>query len=106
MTAAERREKKRAWYAANKDKAAAHNHKYRYGITKEQFDDMLSAQNNACAICGTSEPRGRGAFHVDHCHETQNIRGLLCNLCNTGLGRFKDNPAALRKAALYLEGLT
>jgi len=40
---------------------------------------------------------------VDHCHTTGEVRGLLCNRCNTGIGQFKDNPNILRSAARYLD---
>jgi hypothetical protein len=73
-----------------------------YGITHNDYLKMLEAQNGRCAICGTDTPGGRGAFHVDHCHDSGNIRGLLCHHCNTGLGHFKDQESLLLKAALYL----
>lgn len=77
---------------------------YRYGITEEQFQQKLEEQKNVCAICGTDTPgRNHENFHVDHCHTTGKIRGLLCDKCNRGLGYFNDNPDALRKAAHYLE---
>jgi hypothetical protein len=51
----------------------------------------------------TSTPQGRGTFHVDHCHETGKIRGLLCHSCNTGIGKLGDNLEGLQKAVSYLE---
>ena len=91
--------------AANpeKTKAAqrAHNLKYNYGITPADYDAMLTAQDFKCAICLTSTPGGNG-FHVDHCHTTGTVRGLLCVNCNTGLGNFRDNRAALARAIDYL----
>jgi hypothetical protein len=75
-----------------------------YGITLEQFDEMLTSQNGGCAICKTQVPGGRGNFTVDHCHSTGRIRGLLCNSCNVGLGSFKDSPSLLIAAAKYVEG--
>lgn len=73
-----------------------------YGITLTQYEQMLTEQNGQCKICGTSDP-GDKSFHVDHCHMTQRVRGLLCFNCNVGLGKFKDNVMLLREAALYLE---
>ena len=64
---------------------------------------MLEEQGGACAICRSTSPGGKGRFHVDHDHVTQEIRGLLCHGCNTTLGQVKDSPAALRAAAEYLE---
>ena len=63
-----------------------------YGITIEQYDALLAKQGNACAICAAPEPRGMGVFHVDHCHNSLRVRGLLCTECNMGLGKFKDSP--------------
>jgi hypothetical protein len=77
--------------------------KSKFGITIEQFDSLLKTQNNCCAICMSPTPKGRGTFHVDHCHKTGTIRGLLCHDCNTGIGKFGDNIEALRKAVNYLE---
>ena len=73
--------------------------KHAYGITPEQHDAMLAEQAGACAICDT--PLGSDP-HVDHCHETKEVRGLLCRTCNLGLGHFKDNTARLSRAIAYL----
>ena len=66
--------------------------KSNYGITIEQYDAMVVAQNGCCAICG-QEPqfaiRQWKKLHVDHCHETGKVRALLCVHCNHGLGKFK-----------------
>ena len=77
---------------------------YRYGITVEDYDQMLADQDGRCAICGTDEPgSGNVKWAVDHCHDSLKVRGLLCTTCNTGLGYFKDDPQRLRAAAEYLE---
>jgi hypothetical protein len=73
----------------------------RYGLTREEFD-QLRAQHNACAICGKYDWGPKGP-QVDHDHETGRVRGILCLSCNNGLGRFKDQPGVLRRAAIYLE---
>jgi hypothetical protein len=78
--------------------------KLTYGITPEQYDEMLAQQQHRCAICLTSTPPSRnGFFSIDHDHSTGKIRGLLCDFCNRGLGLFRDSPTALRLAADYLE---
>ena len=80
------------------------NHlKKTYGITLEQYDKMLEEQDNGCAICGTEESGGKGRFHVDHCHDTGKVRGLLCMPCNVALGGFKDSVLNLASAIQYLE---
>ena len=81
------------------DKRANHL-KNRYGITPEQYDEMLEAQGGVCAICKQA-PEGR-RLAVDHCHTTGNNRGLLCINCNTALGKFFDNTEYLSNAIRYL----
>lgn len=76
-----------------------------YGITAEDYERMLVAQDGGCAICGSDNAEGRGGMlHVDHCHSTGKVRGLLCDQCNHGLGKFKDDQALLQRAIEYLEG--
>jgi hypothetical protein len=78
--------------------------KHLYGLTVDQYDTLLQAQNGRCAICSSDKPGGRGKhWHVDHCHDQGHVRGLLCRACNTGLGVFKDDPALLRAAIAYLK---
>lgn len=75
-----------------------------YKITEEDFQNLITLQNNLCAICGKPQNgRWKKNLHIDHDHTTGKIRGLLCNLCNLGVGKFKDDPHLLRKAANYLE---
>lgn len=75
----------------------------KYGLTPEGVDAMAGAQGNACAICGATQPSGRWAnWFIDHNHDTGQVRALLCLYCNTGLGSFKDSPALLKAAILYL----
>lgn len=70
-----------------------------YGITLEQRNKMIEQQDGKCAICSDVLT----APHVDHCHETNAVRGILCNVCNIGLGYFKDDPLRLQSAIEYLE---
>lgn len=79
----------------------------RYGITVAERDALLLGQGSKCKICempiafiGKSATTGA---HIDHCHSTGRVRGILCASCNTTLGKFGDDPARLRKAAEYLE---
>lgn len=74
--------------------------KRKYGITKEQYSALLDKQDGKCYIC--EEVHGWD-LRVDHDHETGQVRALLCNTCNAGLGQFKDNPFRLRAAAKYVE---
>jgi hypothetical protein len=82
-------------------------YKRRYGITIEQFDQMVADQDGRCAICreGFKPAKKKLAVHVDHCHKTQFVRGILCARCNLGLGLFKDSAEFLQKAIDYLKGV-
>lgn len=88
------------WQKANPDKVRAKQVR-RYGLTPEQYSDMLTAQGGLCAICrNTCEVHKH--LSIDHCHKTGAVRGLLCTACNSGIGRFGDDPDLLTKAAAYL----
>jgi hypothetical protein len=71
-----------------------------YGLSPDEFQDMLDAQGGGCAIC-TASPRVRRIV-VDHDHRTGQIRGILCLQCNTALGLLGDFPERIMKAADYL----
>ena len=59
---------------------------------------------SALGPCRRPEPEKYGALHVDHDHSTKRVRGLLCGQCNTGIGKFRDNPELLRAVIDYLMG--
>lgn len=72
--------------------------KRRYGIGADEFDELVRQQGGACAICERPDPE-----HVDHNHETGDVRGILCFNCNGGLGHFRDSIDAMLAAAVYLD---
>lgn len=80
--------------------------KKRFGISLEEYNNLLDSQSSLCAICLKPETKSRDgvimSLAVDHCHKTKTIRGLLCNSCNLGLGKFFDDPNALQTAVSYL----
>jgi len=82
--------------------------KHQYGITLEEYNKILEKQQGVCAICKESEnivDKNTGNIKrlaVDHCHETNIVRGLLCQSCNTALGKFKDKPEIIERAANYV----
>ena len=79
-------------------------YRQKYGITIEDYNLLIEQQGGCCAICGSTEPKGRGPFfQVDHCHVTNRVRGLLCGPCNRGIGYLQDNPTVMRRAASYVE---
>lgn len=71
----------------------------KYGITLKDFTEMLERQGGGCAICGTDLDH---TGHVDHCHTSGMVRGILCSHCNTALGKFRDNTELLDNAIAYL----
>lgn len=115
------RARSRAWYEANREKAIAaatewhrnnrarsraHVLKYIYGLTPEDEDALLLAQDFKCPIClGPFDPTSRGTkIAVDHDHKTGVVRGLLHVTCNVGMGMLRDDPERLERAAAYLRG--
>lgn len=78
--------------------------KRHFGITPEEYGAIWKAQGECCAICRQRSGDSRGSRpHVDHCHETGKVRGILCNLCNSGLGQFRDDIALMQRAIEYLQ---
>jgi hypothetical protein len=75
-----------------------------YGLSMDEYERMAQGQDRRCAICGGTQSRvdSDGALVVNHDHVTGTIRGLLCTLCNTGLGAMRDDPAILSAAIRYL----
>ncbi|MFJ1607538.1 endonuclease VII domain-containing protein [Streptomyces sp. NPDC088253] len=73
--------------------------KRHYGMTEAERDGMVASQMGLCVICLKAP-----AVHVDHCHETGRVRGVLCFNCNSAIGKLGDDPDAVRRAAAYLEG--
>jgi len=80
----------------------------KYGLSLDDYEQMLAAQGGVCAICQRPETfvtRGTvSSLGIDHDHETGVVRGLLCRLCNAGIGGLQDSPELLERAAEYLRG--
>lgn len=83
--------------------------KCKYGITEEDFNALLESQEGKCPCCGKVLSEEFGRHHlpnklvVDHCHKDSYVRGLLCTMCNKGIGLLGDNSEAVFKAYLYLK---
>ena len=103
------------WLEQNKDKRNAYLRQYRkikpdleknrqlkhrFGITLEDYNEMKKQQDNKCCICKL--PFDDVIAHLDHCHTTKQVRGILCSNCNHGLGQFKDSVNNLSEAINYL----
>jgi hypothetical protein len=81
------------------------NYRKVYGIEPEVVYEMFDHQGGQCALCGFEfswDADKSSTPHVDHCHTTGRVRGLLCHNCNHGLGHFKDDPELLVRAIDYL----
>lgn len=107
----------RSWYDKLPEGRSSYTRRYslmsKFGITPEQFDEMLDGQGGVCAICKEPPAPGGRPFHVDHDHDHdccpsavktcgRCIRGVLCESCNFGLGQFKDSVDALLNAVQCL----
>ena len=100
-----RKQATKAWRDGNKDKVLNKRYKERYGITLNEYEEMLSKQDGKCAVCLVDgKATKQKKLVVDHNHSTGSIRGLLCHSCNCGLGLFKDREELLNKAINYLRG--
>jgi hypothetical protein len=73
---------------------------WEYGISLDQYNEMMRKQDGRCAICGV--PNFIRKLVIDHCHDTGKVRGLLCDRCNTGIGKLRDNIDILQSAIKYL----
>jgi len=74
-----------------------------YGITLDDYNNLLKKQNYGCAICGSQMKSKLGNLHVDHDHKTGIVRGLLCIQCNITLGMLREDSNRIKKVLQYLE---
>jgi hypothetical protein len=98
------KEQRQKWAKENPEKRRKRKLLANYGITTEQYNEMLEAQSHGCKICGSKDPRNKSYRYlvVDHCHQSGIVRGLLCDYCNVALGRFEDDIDRLKAAVQYL----
>lgn len=83
---------------------SAENLRNKYGMTPDEYDALLTAQNGRCAICDRlpSDNARHGRLYVDHHHASGKVRGLLCDQCNRAIGLLQDSPDVIMAAAAYL----
>ena len=91
--------KRAAYFKANSDRRRVIKH----GVKYEDYLKMFEEQGGVCKICGKEGTGKRSRLNIDHCHTTGRVRGLLCHLCNKGLGCFRDDPRSLAVAIEYLK---
>lgn len=96
------------WRARNPNRDSIYKLKIRYDITPEQYAELMVCQGGRCAICGQQETARHNTSNrvqklaVDHSHSTGKVRGLLCQDCNRGIGKFHDDVERLKRAIKYL----
>lgn len=73
-----------------------------FGISLDQYEEMVLERNGCCDIC-KSGTKGMGTLHIDHCHKTGMVRGLLCMNCNVSLGLMYDDPEIMENAIKYIQ---
>jgi hypothetical protein len=111
----------RRWVERNLEKIAAQNRdrwrtdpdfrakrlaatlRSRYGITLDDYYEMLERQHGLCKVCFKPVTALTTRLSVDHCHATGRVRSLLCKRCNTGAGFFDDDAGRMRRAADHVE---
>ncbi len=93
----------REWDKRNPERKKETALKTRMGLDNGVYETLLKEQGGGCAICHKPERADNFRMHVDHCHGTRAIRGLLCTNCNTGLGQFKHDVNLLLAARSYIE---
>lgn len=86
--------------AANPTYEQDRKRKHKYGVTPTDFQMMLDSQSGGCAIC--KKPVDRSG-HLDHCHRTGKVRGILCSNCNRGIGHMQECPTILMSAIEYIK---
>jgi len=100
---------RKAWKDKNKGKTNNGELLRTFGISLKEYNEMLLSQGSVCLLCGNQETMidnrtgNIKQLSVDHCHDSNIVRGLLCNCCNVGLGYFKDNIKTLELAIDYLK---
>ena len=88
---------------ANPEQTRRYKLKQKYRMEETDFQALLEKQGGVCAVCGTDKAGGRwGVFHVDHCHQSGLVRGLLCHQCNVTLGRMGDDLSSVMRYVRYL----
>lgn len=97
------RQRAKQWRIDNPEKHKHNNLMSSYGISLDKFKEMLLTQDNKCRTCGANHADFKKGLHVDHCHKSKVVRGLLCSKCNTAIGLLKENIEVLENIINYLK---
>lgn len=84
-------------------KIKENNYKRNYNLTLETRNKLLEQQGGCCKICDKNLNINKKSTHIDHCHKTGEVRGILCNNCNTTLGKVNEDIVILKKMIEYIE---
>lgn len=93
-------EYRRLWKKTERGKFQSKKDRHKFQITFEEYKILKNLQNDLCAICGKKELKK--SLAIDHDHKTGDVRGLLCQKCNRGIGCFNDSIELLKNASHYL----
>ncbi len=94
------------WAKENPKRCAGHTRSRKYGVIPQAYEILLDLQKGCCAICDVHYTKtALKRLALDHDHNTNTVRGLLCDPCNIGLGVFKDSKQLLQKAQVYLNDI-
>lgn len=94
---------KKYWKARGSTRQRERVLSYKFKMTVTEYETMLAAQGNGCAICGKIPGPDELRLAIDHCHTSGQVRALLCGSCNMGIGMFREDPDLLTQAAIYCE---
>lgn len=95
---------RKKWALENPVKVRDAGYRRNYGLTYEAVRQMWLAQESRCACCDAEIIFPHKSTHVDHCHVTGKVRGVVCHQCNAILGYARDSADTLRRAVAYLKG--
>lgn len=103
LNTVEGKRKKEDYYQKRKDKYIDRKLRKKYGISYDQYKEILKSQNSKCSICGKTPGENKKLLAVDHNHLTGKNRGLLCSSCNICIGFIEKNDLSTESIAEYLK---
>lgn len=95
--------KMKSWYRQNTYNVRSSKLRSKFGISRAEYEEMAKNQNYRCLICSKHQSELKRGLAVDHCHISGQIRGLLCNRCNRGIGMLNDDTNTIENALAYIK---